>query len=109
MNSLKTALSHIRRSPYQTVLIILVLFFSFFLLTSFAVLAFSSQKVLTFFEAKPQAIDLNKPASRCVLVNGEAYGSVLGVGVSGLICPALPRTVRGLLRWLSIDVGRSRI
>ena len=56
MNSLKTALSHIRRSPYQTVLIILVLFFSFFLLTSFAVLAFSSQKVLTFFEAKPQAI-----------------------------------------------------
>ncbi len=56
MNSLKTALSHIRRSPYQTVLIILVLFFSFFLLTSFAVLAFASQKVLTFFEAKPQAI-----------------------------------------------------
>lgn len=56
MNSLKTALSHIRRSPYQTVLIILVLFFSFFLLTSFAILAFASQKVLTFFEAKPQAI-----------------------------------------------------
>ncbi|MBP8590982.1 permease-like cell division protein FtsX [Candidatus Shapirobacteria bacterium] len=56
MNSFKTALNHIRRSPYQTVLIILVLFFSFFLLTSFAVLAFASQKILTFFEAKPQAI-----------------------------------------------------
>jgi len=56
MTALKTAFNHIKRSPYQSVLVILTLTFSFFLISNFAVLCFASQQVLSFFEGKPQVI-----------------------------------------------------
>jgi len=56
MTALKTALSHIRRSPYQSTLVILTLTFSFFLISGFTVLSFASQQALSFFEGKPQVI-----------------------------------------------------
>ncbi len=56
MTILKTALNHIRRSPYQSILVVLTLSFSFFLISSFAVLGYASQRVLGFFEGKPQVI-----------------------------------------------------
>jgi len=56
MTALKTAFNHIKRSPYQSVLVILTLMFSFFLISSFTVLCFASQQVLSFFESKPQVI-----------------------------------------------------
>ena len=63
MKIIKTALNHIRRSPYQSFLIIIVLAFSFYLISSFATLAFISQKILGFFEAKPQIIAYLKDAA----------------------------------------------
>jgi cell division transport system permease protein len=56
MKSLKVALSHIRRSPYQSLLVITMLGFAFFLISSFAILSFISQRVLVFFESQPQVI-----------------------------------------------------
>jgi cell division transport system permease protein len=56
MKTIKIALSHIRRSPYQSLLVVMVLSFAFFLISSFATLSFISQKVLTFFESQPQVI-----------------------------------------------------
>ncbi|MDD3532104.1 MAG: permease-like cell division protein FtsX [Candidatus Shapirobacteria bacterium] len=56
MKSLLVALSHIRRSPYQSLLVVMVLSFAFFLISSFATLSFISQRVLAFFESQPQVI-----------------------------------------------------
>ena len=56
MTALRTAFNHIKRSPCQSVLVILTLTFSFFLISSFTVLCFASQQVLSFFEGKPQVI-----------------------------------------------------
>jgi len=56
MKSLKVAFSHIRRSPYQSLLVVTMLGFAFFLISSFAILSFISQQVLVFFESQPQVI-----------------------------------------------------
>lgn len=56
MSNFTTALSRMRRSPYQTLMVVLALAFSFFLLSSFATFSFISQRVLNFFERKPQVI-----------------------------------------------------
>jgi len=63
MKIIKTAFNHIRRSPYQSFLIVIALAFSFYLISSFATLAFISQKILGFFEAKPQIIAYLKDAA----------------------------------------------
>lgn len=56
MKSPKVAFSHIRRSPYQSLLVVTMLAFAFFLISSFAVLSFVSQQILVFFESQPQVI-----------------------------------------------------
>lgn len=47
---------NIRRSPFQAIAACMVMFLTFFALVSFLVLAAGSQKILQFYESKPQAI-----------------------------------------------------
>lgn len=47
---------NIRRTPYQALAASMVMFLTFFTLSSFLLLAVGSQKVLRFYESKPQAI-----------------------------------------------------
>lgn len=47
---------NIRRTPYQAIAASMVMFLTFFTLSIFLILAISSQKVLRFYESKPQAI-----------------------------------------------------
>lgn len=53
---LKTAWDYIRRSPFQAVAAIFVLSLTFFVTTMLAVLIYSSEKVLNYYETKPQII-----------------------------------------------------
>lgn len=53
---LKTAFDYIRRSPFQALAAIFVLFLTFFVATNLAVLLYSSGKVLKYFETRPQVI-----------------------------------------------------
>jgi cell division transport system permease protein len=53
---LKTALSNIRRSPFQAFSAILVLVVTFFVASIIAVLIYSSNQVLQYFETRPQVI-----------------------------------------------------
>ena len=53
---LKTALSNIRRSPFQGIAAILVLAVTFFVATIIAILIYSSNQVLSYFETRPQVI-----------------------------------------------------
>src|SRR5258708_35703032 len=53
---LKTALSNIRRSPFQAVAAVCVLTVTFFVATIIAVLIYSSGAVLKYFETRPQVI-----------------------------------------------------
>ena len=69
MKILKTAFNHIRRSPYQSLLVIMVLGFAFFLISSFAVLSFVSQRVLIFFESQPQVIAYLKDSAKAIEVD----------------------------------------
>ena len=52
----KTAFSNIRRSPFQAMAAIFVLSLTFFVTTTLAVLAYSTDKILNYFETKPQVI-----------------------------------------------------
>jgi len=52
----KSALSAIRRSPFQALAAIFVLMITFFVGTILAVLVYSSSQVLTYFETRPQVI-----------------------------------------------------
>jgi len=54
MSSLQTTWQHIRRSPYQALAAILVMFLTTFVASIFIMLAYGSEKVLTYFESKPQ-------------------------------------------------------
>lgn len=47
---------NIRRTPYQAFAACMVMFLTFFVLSVFALLALGSQKILTYYEQKPQAI-----------------------------------------------------
>ncbi len=47
---------NIRRTPYQALAACMVMFFTFLALSLFLLLAFGSQKILQFYESKPQAI-----------------------------------------------------
>jgi len=53
---LKTAGSHIRRSPFQAAAAVFVLAITFFVVTLLAVLVYSSSKVISYFETRPQVI-----------------------------------------------------
>lgn len=54
MKFLKTAWRNIRRSPYQTIAAILVMMLTFFAFSIFALVILGSNRVISFFESKPQ-------------------------------------------------------
>lgn len=53
---LKTALSSIRRSPFQAFAATFVLTITFFVITTLSIIVYSSSKVLKYFETRPQVI-----------------------------------------------------
>lgn len=53
---LKTALVHIRRSPFQALAAVSVLVVTFFVATIISILVYSSSRLLTFIETRPQII-----------------------------------------------------
>ncbi len=56
MNFFKFTKKNIRRTPYQAMAASMVMFLTFLALTLFLLLAFGSQKILQYYESKPQAI-----------------------------------------------------
>lgn len=54
MKHLKTALNHIRRTPYQSIAACLIMAITFFVAAFFLVLAFFSSSLLSYFEKQPQ-------------------------------------------------------
>lgn len=56
MNSFKTSLRQLRRTPYQTLAAVMVMFLTFFALCLFTLIAAGSIKLLRHFEAAPQVI-----------------------------------------------------
>jgi len=60
---LKTALSSLRRSPFQALAAIFVLTITFFVGTVLSVLIYSSSQVLSYFETRPQVIAFLKDGS----------------------------------------------
>lgn len=60
---LKTALSSLRRAPFQAFAAIFVLTITFFVGTAFSILIYSSSKVLSYFETRPQVIAFIKDGS----------------------------------------------
>jgi cell division transport system permease protein len=53
-NPIKTALSRVRRSPYQTVAALLIMTLTLFLASIFTLIAAGSEAVLKYFETRPQ-------------------------------------------------------
>ncbi len=53
---LKTALSYLRRSPFQAMAAIFVLTLTFFVATLVSILVYSSSKLISYFETRPQII-----------------------------------------------------
>ena len=56
MKSFNSALTAIRRSPYQSILSIIVLTITFFIAFTFSIMTIGSQKVLQYFETQPRVI-----------------------------------------------------
>src|SRR3990167_1981684 len=56
MNSLTTALTNIRRSPYQSLAAILLLSLTFFVGYALSFFILGSEQVLRYFETRPQVI-----------------------------------------------------
>ena len=54
MKSLKTAWKNIRRSPYQAISAIFVMTITFLAFSMVSIFVFSSTKIVTYFESKPQ-------------------------------------------------------
>lgn len=61
---LKTALGYIRRSPFQALAATFVLTLTFFVATLVSVLGYSSSKLLTYFETRPQVIAFLKDSAK---------------------------------------------
>jgi len=61
---LKTALSNIRRSPFQGLSAVFVLSITFFVVTTLSLLVYSSGKVLKYFETRPQVIAFLKDSAK---------------------------------------------
>lgn len=61
---LKSAFDHIRRSPFQAMAAIMVLAITFFVTTVLAILVYSTQQTIKYYETRPQVIAfLNEEAS----------------------------------------------
>lgn len=56
MPILKYVKRNIRRTPYQSLAAIMVMFLTFFVMSSFLNLAYGLQQILKYYESKPQAI-----------------------------------------------------
>jgi cell division transport system permease protein len=56
MKAINTALVGIRRSPYQSILAIIILTITFFIAYAFSFLSIGSNQVLSFFETQPKVI-----------------------------------------------------
>ncbi len=56
MKSFNSALTAIRRSPYQSILSIIVLTITFFIAFMFSTMTIGSQKILQYFETQPRVI-----------------------------------------------------
>ncbi len=56
MRALQITKRNIRRTPYQALTASMVMFFTFLILLIFLLIALGSQKILQFYESKPQAI-----------------------------------------------------
>lgn len=54
MTTFKTTWHHIRRSPFQSLTAIIIMVFSFFTLSTFAVVSNGLSSILNFFETKPE-------------------------------------------------------
>ena len=52
----RTALDYIRRSPFQALAAVFVLTLTFFVATLVSVLTYSSSKLISYFETRPQVI-----------------------------------------------------
>lgn len=64
MNSLASALTNIRRSPYQSLTAILMVSITFFVAHMFALFVIGTEQILQYFETRPQIIaffDLDAP------------------------------------------------
>lgn len=61
--AVKTGLSYVRRSPFQAIAAIFVLALTFFISTLLAVLVYSSGKLVSYFETRPQIIAFLKDES----------------------------------------------
>lgn len=55
---------NIRRSPFQAMAASMVMFFTFFVLLTFTLLAIGSQMILRFYESKPQVITFFKDGTK---------------------------------------------
>jgi len=53
---IKTALDHIRRSPFQALAAVMVLSITFFVITIISILAYSTENAIKYFEKRPQVI-----------------------------------------------------
>lgn len=53
-NALKIAWKHIRRSPYQALAALVIMVLTFFVISIFVLLSFGSEKILNYFETRPQ-------------------------------------------------------
>jgi cell division transport system permease protein len=56
MNHTKITQRNIRRTPYQALAAVMVMFLTFLVLTLFLIIATGSQQILNYYESKPQAI-----------------------------------------------------
>ena len=56
MKAINSALVGIRRSPYQSILAIIILTITFFIAYTFSFISIGSEKVLSFFETQPKVI-----------------------------------------------------
>ena len=59
----KTAFGYIRRSPFQALAATFVLTLTFFVATMVSVLGYSSSKLITYFETRPQVIAFLKDSA----------------------------------------------
>ncbi len=56
MSVIKTSFKQIRRTPYQALAAVMVMFLTFFAISCFALISLGSNRVLQYFEASPQVI-----------------------------------------------------
>ena len=56
MKTISTALKQIRRTPYQSLIAVIILSLSFFVLAIFSLVLYGSNQILSYFEKSPQVI-----------------------------------------------------